>query len=422
MKHFSTKIRMGFGALLLLTGTSVASAEGAISLASATPADGTTVIDLKTITLTLNNANAKVGTEWTSGVKASVTNADGEQVATATGRDSNYGFRLSITPTLSEAGTYTINVPAKAMYTMDWDTNEPDESTYNEAFTLTYNVVEMEPVVIGETDPKSESILASLKQLPIEVTGGDPTYGIEWRAGVKGEISDFDTDEVMEQYATISYRYNGYRLNLNKELTTPGDYMITIPANALYAVDADMKEVYGTGNKETYLFYTIVDSPALTLEKSIPEDEATVAALESISLFWSGGDPSVGYGINEDIEITVTDDYDDIVSTCTIEPKDESKATGEYIVTLENPIEEDGTYYLDMPDGVLYALDEDGNRVNGNNSPYIFLEFTVDVSTGIANITVESEKEIYNLHGVQIKNGNIPAGVYIINGKKVMVK
>ena len=59
----------------------------------------------------------------------------------------------------------------------------------------------------------------------------------------------------------------------------------------------------------------------------------------------------------------------------------------------------------------------------GDNLPAITLTYNIGTDTGINNVTVDTKQAdaIYTLSGVRV-SGKLPAGVYIKNGKKVIVK
>ena len=80
------------------------------------------------------------------------------------------------------------------------------------------------------------------------------------------------------------------------------------------------------------------------------------------------------------------------------------------------------TGFIKESNGV-YTLSLDGNGVNNGIQISVNLQ-KKDVSTSIDSIeTSETEKIIYNLNGIRVNNnGKLAKGVYIVNGKKVVVK
>jgi hypothetical protein len=80
-----------------------------------------------------------------------------------------------------------------------------------------------------------------------------------------------------------------------------------------------------------------------------------------------------------------------------------------------------GTSYI--KDGVLTA-DIDVMWINTGDEPMpIFVRFVSDGVTGIENlVAAPAKKGTYTLSGVRVNSTNLPAGIYIVNGKKVLVK
>ena len=92
------------------------------------------------------------------------------------------------------------------------------------------------------------------------------------------------------------------------------------------------------------------------------------------------------------------------------------------------PILGNGTYILEIPTG--YFIDRNGNSVEG-----ITLKYTVKndsgLPAGIEDIIADDATNwtVYNITGVKVLDtdnaedlNNLHKGIYIINGKKVLVK
>lgn len=76
-----------------------------------------------------------------------------------------------------------------------------------------------------------------------------------------------------------------------------------------------------------------------------------------------------------------------------------------------------------IKDGVLTA-DIDVMWTNTGADPMpIYVRFVSKTMTGIENIVAApAKKGTYTLSGVRVNSDNLPAGIYIVNGKKVLVK
>ena len=91
---------------------------------------------------------------------------------------------------------------------------------------------------------------------------------------------------------------------------------------------------------------------------------------------------------------------------------------------VSEPIVANGTYILEIPTG--YFIDRNGNQVEG-----VTLKYTVkNDGTGIAGVEAQGGAcTVYSLSGVKLleaadaaRLGELPAGIYIVNGTKVIVK
>lgn len=243
--YFSMSHAVGMAVLLSSMAFSASAAEK-ISVVSTDPADGSTVESLKRINLELAN-RTEVGVEWKSGLKAPVTNAEGEEVTYVKGQDYGSKFVLSLNKELTEPGTYTISVPAGAMYTADWDSDvypfPAVAGTESDAFTLTYIIAAPEPenkISVISADPADGSTVESLKKINLELANRTQ-FGVEWKSGVKAPVTNAEGVEVT--YAKGQDAGSKFVLSLNKELTEPGTYTISVPAGAMYTADWDA-EVY----------------------------------------------------------------------------------------------------------------------------------------------------------------------------------
>ena len=84
---------------------------------------------------------------------------------------------------------------------------------------------------------------------------------------------------------------------------------------------------------------------------------------------------------------------------------------------------EPGDYALVLVDKSFTCI-----RVQDNvqvwSAPYQYFYTVKSGSSKVEEIAVEGEESIYNLQGIRINRNadNLPAGLYIINGKKVLVK
>ena len=106
------------------------------------------------------------------------------------------------------------------------------------------------------------------------------------------------------------------------------------------------------------------------------------------------------------------------------------KEDGSYIaqnqggLLLDAPILENGTYILEIADG--YFVDRNSKEIKG-----ITLRYIVENDTAIEDIIAEGENgwTVYSTQGVKVLDtkdadrvNNLPSGIYIVNGIKVVIK
>lgn len=145
-----------------------------------------------------------------------------------------------------------------------------------------------------------------------------------------------------------------------------------------------------------------------------PADGSTVEAIETITFTLKEGydffDVGEGVHFDKDGEVfcaaIVENDYTDVM-----------------YVSPEAPITEPGTYQLVIDEEMLavWSMTLGGY---GNSKPLVFT-YTVQDATSIDLPVKENvRKGVFNLHGVKVSDSmeNLPAGLYIIDGRKVMVR
>lgn len=93
-------------------------------------------------------------------------------------------------------------------------------------------------------------------------------------------------------------------------------------------------------------------------------------------------------------------------------------------IKVSDPVIKNGTYILEIADG--FFEDRNGNAVKGMTLKYI-----VENETGVKDIIADGETGwvVYNITGVKVMDtmnadelNTLPKGIYIINGKKAIVK
>ena len=92
------------------------------------------------------------------------------------------------------------------------------------------------------------------------------------------------------------------------------------------------------------------------------------------------------------------------------------------IIDITNMELASGIYTLFIPEGSIYLEDDDWNAYTNAGEEY---QFSYDMVSGINTIGTDNDAQtIYNLQGVKMNGDSkhLSNGIYIINGKKVLIK
>jgi hypothetical protein len=328
---------------------------------------------------------------------------------------------------ITKAGVYTLSIPAGAVYGLA--ASEDDEDTMLGAVNLSYYVGKD---FVASIDP-AEGVVESLSEFTITFDGA-----------TKVKASDDAGPSDYPYYATVSadgtitkvkqmlaYAYgtsNSITLRISGgEITDAGSYAIVVPA-AYYTID-------GIQPKEDLKFYYTIESKATKFFCdykfiNIEEDE-TVSSLDNIEFEFVAVDENW-----EPITEGITYKHDVTMAPTLGRLNDSGSAVVEYnngTITGTDPhliwssyygVETNGMYLFTIPEGYMTLTDASGNVVKSDEVMAMF--FLEKATDGVNSIKVEIVKDnaIYNLNGVKmnVEASKLPAGIYIVNGRKVVLK
>jgi hypothetical protein len=193
-------------------------------------------------------------------------------------------------------------------------------------------------------------------------------------------------------------------ISFDPAITEAGTYTLTIPAGSLKTDDGKECEA------ATFQFTVVAPAVPLTIVSQTPAADEEVAKLETITITFS-----------ENIEVTGIEATDQFPiysenSTWPAAMANWSVYGDELILNLGSAITEVGTYKLILP-AEFFAGTESGAKMESDAVIY----FTVNDTTGIEGVDAEGEQTIYDLTGRRIETIT-KGGIYIVNGKKVLVK
>lgn len=286
-------------------------------------------------------------------------------------------------------------------------------NTLNDGLTFRVIVTEVGEVVPeGQKIPvtfdvpaEAEDLITSLSWLgeTTTVTSVPEDYTISFPEGFKGN----------EGYLTINFKLDeeGYPVydltSISATVGTPEGKVSTIASFNSEMTDANVLVPMNA----TSLDVTI------TLSSEDEETEITV----TINLYGEGDVYKYVTVINNNTEEPI------VLTSNSFEVTYEEESLG-LLLTTDNgytvtdfraPEDFAGLIFPQGENGLVIELYD--NMVN--NGAVIDIMIAEDGMTGISAIEAAGENvEIYNLQGVRVNNNNLPAGIYIINGKKHIVR
>lgn len=219
------------------------------------------------------------------------------------------------------------------------------------------------------------------------------------------------------------------------------EYTLTIAEDVLDAIRGTVNIIFaandldgmrvqgnnGEGEYSTFAYYftTSIGVPALTVA---PDASVEQAALSTISIScaeglvpsWTGG------------SITLTDANGNSIAlnepeAVVADGSDTWATPTEWTVTLKEELTLVGTYTLTIPAGYFNIGSTQGQVLNSKETVVVF-NITA-AAQGINSVAVDHEVTVYNVAGVLVANGkasevlkSLTKGLYIVNGKKYIVK
>ncbi|MCD8203104.1 MAG: hypothetical protein LUD48_05650, partial [Prevotella sp.] len=158
---------------------------------------------------------------------------------------------------------------------------------------------------------------------------------------------------------------------------------------------------------ETELSWTFSPADSTTILTSVGLSSITISCTDGIK-YNKGG------------EITITDSLgvavDGVTISCDISTDEDADAVTSCTLTLSSTITEVDRYIITIPEG-YFLVGEDMDE-----NPETTLTYIVSTTTGINAITLRatSDDRFYNLNGQRVTTPR--NGIFILNGKKVLVK
>lgn len=197
--------------------------------------------------------------------------------------------------------------------------------------------------------------------------------------------------------------------------TTTGTVSVSIPAGAV--------KVSGQPNPEAIEYtWQVIEEKEYTYVVT-PTDGQTVKSLSEITIEFPEAETAKLGEYFQNGWVSVKQGYSVIAKAETVEAVEDAEHPT-FKIALSQTIDTSGEYTVEIWDGAFYL---DGAQ----GSPTIKLSYTVDPDySGISGIVADPESmTVVNLQGIIVLRDadaeavkSLPAGIYIVNGKKISVK
>ncbi len=367
----------------------------------------------------------------------SVLNSDGKSVGSF--ETSLPGFKNIVQISIDEEdaittpGTYTITIPSGSVLGF---IDEDGNSEAIGAATVTY--------VVGDGGSSSETegykVTIDPEEGEVEELG---SFTLTFEGATLVKASDEATRDDFPYYGTVDAEGNITKVSQLSANTYAGNNTMTVKtyttvtAAGKYAIVVPKGYYFVDGNEpaeELVFYYTIAEPEVKMYMEAVfvdPEEEATVKNLDKIKFTFKVYDENykeitegLTYKHNSYTAPKLGLLNDDMASfksynNGTIRGTDPDLLWSSYYGVTDA-----GYYIFTIPANYMTATDANGNTVSNEETMAMF-EFAPDES-GVGSIKFEKIENgaIYNLNGVKLDAdaNNLPAGIYIINGKKTVVK
>ncbi len=346
--------------------------------------------------------------------------------------DDLYLINIDLAQPITAAGEYTVVIPARVIGNLKFFESDHTAGICNPEFNFTYTIgAAPEGLQFDSAYPAVGSEVKTLDTIILNFS----------EPAICGEDFVVNVYSAARNVYTTGVGNNDFGdptrvvINLNEPIVEDGRYDVVVPAGVIVNAEYyESKGESGLTNPEYHLTYIVDNSGSddpvdpseqqtFIYEKVEPAEGSIVDQLSEITLWF----PDVVM-TNGGAAFVYKAGTADLVTTAAVAwtPVDDYQID----VTLLNAITEDGDYDVVIPAGTICDdafFMSDGK--SGICNPEIRLTYTVNTGSGVAGISSASIVNVYDVQGrVVLKNASasdvkkLSKGIYIVNGKKVVVK
>jgi len=374
---------------------------------------------------------------WDASKKIVVKDANGEVVATATDLDVKMDewdwftgvLTFTLDRTIDEAGNYTLEVPEAMVYNSLYYEEEADfgvanGAIYNPAqyfiFTVSEVKVDNEPGEYAESLPETITLT-----FPQEINSVENIILVTQYGDLRGT-------NIVDMEGVYTIDGNTVTLNLPAEMLA-GNEQVEV---SLEVIGADgMAYAYNSYGSNINLSYT-TDLPddrfACVPNPSTEEVQEELSVIELAFVNPALAEDVIGNDL-ETQTLDVLDENGVVITTAQLSIKESDEFNTNVVVAkLKNKIRGLGKYSITIPEKLVYNsfynpwVEDFGTSDRAIYNPETTLVYTIAEPDGIESVNAANAKAtIYNVAGQKLREtnvNNLGRGVYIVNGKKVVVK
>lgn len=219
---------------------------------------------------------------------------------------------------------------------------------------------------------------------------------------------------------------------LDEPITETGNYILMVPAN-YFRFGEPTDGLYSVHFEQA--FYVKSASDAITTDLTpieyTPAADSTVKELQVVSLVFDENIDLPQYENNSVYNPKKVALYRDNVLLEEAYPAFDNKDWNVAKITFSKLYTEKGNYRIDIKEGTISNMAyEESNRQSGRINPAFSINYNIGGTTGIGSVEAENYTgPVYGIDGVMVKSNAtlsdvkaLPAGLYIFNQKKVVVK
>lgn len=321
---------------------------------------------------------------------------------------------LTLSPDAKADGKYTLVIPAGTF---------TDGTDQNAEIRLCFNVeLPFNPMSAYSISPESGSTLRGITSVKL-------TFGYSQKIEIKGsaaEVSVKNADDLTVTSGGTCTVYNdnmGY-IVLDQLVSEPGTYTVEIPAGFFADIES------GSSSPAISATYKVVEATPVTNSMTTytiePTLNQTVSEIEDIVLCFPQPADGIECGImGSNAPAYATLKCNDVIYRA-ISIKAGLDGDYKYGVIKFPKITEEGTYDLWIANDIFYDYEaaETDESAPYIGNPEIRGTYIVDQNAGVESVAVDAEPSftVYDIMGrrVNAQINELPRGLYIINGKKVM--